>query len=78
MNDYLYHLRGYTTDGRRVNRKYKTSSAAHRMTENMHWIDMAYLKVISYSDIDRALNAQAAPEISAPHSDFTDWLRKGE
>jgi hypothetical protein len=56
MSDDLIHLSGYTPEGKRINRRYKTYEAAKRMAAKMSVVNMALLKAISREAIDRALS----------------------
>ena len=54
MSPYLYHLVGYTSEGRRVNRRYKTYGAMRRMAAKMTWSSCSMLQAVSLSAFENA------------------------
>lgn len=55
---FRYHLTGWTVEGRRVNRKYKTMAACDKMMVRMTIINCSLLYAVTFGAIESALSQQ--------------------
>lgn len=61
MSEHLYHLTGYTSDGRRINRRYKTWRGADKMRRQMSWCNCSYLLPILLATFRETLTIKETP-----------------